>query len=225
MTTLLLSWGLMTLALGLAARSSSVSGRRLQIALPVLAFGVGSLNPLTEAVVFGVMPVADIPAAMAMHLVLLSGLSLAAIALSGKWHDNHQQHESRTLTPARLVAAAICYTFLYLSAGMAVFPFVKEFYATKTLPPLSTLVSLQLVRGLLYVLYAWPWLRLGPRNSGVALGVVYAVLGGVAPLIVDNNTYMPRDVRMAHLVEVGISNFAFGMVVGWLFRPNRAATM
>lgn len=215
--TVLLAWGMMTLALALAARSVRVSGHSLKIALPTLAFGVGSINPLIEAVVFGVMPIADVPTAMAVNLVVFSGLSLAAIAALGKWHPSTQVFSAPRLTLLRLVAAAACYTLLYLAAGMAVFPFVKDFYATKTLPAISTLVGLQLVRGLLYVLYAWPWLRLGPRNAGLILGAVYAVLGGVAPLIVDDNTYMPYNVRMAHLVEVGISNFVFGLVVGKLF--------
>jgi hypothetical protein len=84
------------------------------------------------------------------------------------------------------------------------------------LPPLAMLEPLQLARGLLYVLYAWPWLRLAPRRAGAVLGLIYAVLGGVAPLLADHNPYLPRAVRIPHVVEVGVSNFLFGMVVGWL---------
>lgn len=207
----ILAFGLMTLALAFAARSASVSGRPLMIAIPVLAFGVGSINPLLEAVVLGVTPIGDVPAIMALQLILVSGLSLAIIAASGRWRNNGQHPSSPSLTPLRLVAAAICYAALYLTAGMVVFPFVKEFYATKTLPSLSTVIGLQLIRGSLYVLYAWLWLRLAPRNAGFVLGVVYAILGGVAPLLVDN-PWMPGEVRMPHLIEVGVSNFLFGLV-------------
>lgn len=38
----------------------------------------------------------------------------------------------------------------------------------------------------------------------MVLGLVYAILGGVAPLMVEDNPYMPREVRMPHLVEVGV---------------------
>lgn len=55
------------------------------------------------------------------------------------------------------------------------------------------------------------------------LGAVYAILGGVAPLLVDDDTYMPRYVRMTHLVEVGISNFLFGLAVRKLVTPAHPA--
>jgi len=37
------------------------------------------------------------------------------------------------------------------------------------------------------------------------------------------NPYMPYDVRMAHLLETGSSDFLFGMFVVWLFGRARPA--
>jgi hypothetical protein len=40
-------------------------------------------------------------------------------------------------------------------------------------------------------------------------------LGGIAPLI-QPNELMPLYIRIGHSFEVGISNFAFGLVLGLL---------
>jgi hypothetical protein len=83
-------------------------------------------------------------------------------------------------------------------SGAVTFPFVNELYATKTLPPLSAVLACSW-SGLLDMSYAWLWPRLAP---GLVLGLVYAVVGGVAPLLADSNVYTPREVRMAHLIEM-----------------------
>jgi hypothetical protein len=210
-------------ALGSAAWVVQVSGKRLIVSLIVLAFGVGSINPLIEAVVFGVMPIADVFHTMTWQLILAAMISVTVIGALGKWRDNSQVLVRPALTPVRLVAATVCYAVLYLAAGMVVFPFVKDFYATKTLPPLSIILSLQLIRGLLYVLYAWLWFRLAPRHAGLVLGLVYAVLGGIAPLLADNNPYMPQDVRFSHMWEVRVSKFLFGLIVGRLIGSVRTS--
>jgi hypothetical protein len=212
-----LAFGMMAAVLALAAWVVTGSGQSVLLALLLLALGVGSVNTLIEAVVFGVVPLGDVPSILLRQVLVAASLSLAALAITGKWREgDHKPAVALTLTPMRLAAASIGYLVLYLTAGMLVFPFVKDFYATRALPPLAMLVLLQLARGLLYVLYVWPWLRLAPRRAGIVLGLIYAVLGGVAPLLADNNPYLPRAVRIPHLVEVGVSNFLFGMVVGWL---------
>ena len=177
---------------------------------------MGSINPLIEAVVFGVMPIADVPLTMSLQLLLVGVTALIATAAWGKLRHSTQPSVSLGLTPVRLGAAALSYALLYLVAGILVFPFVKDFYATRSLPPLGTVMALQLVRGLLYVLYAWEWFRFTPRHPGLVLGLVYSVLGGVAPLLADNNPYMPHGVRLAHMAEIGVSNFLFGLVVARL---------
>lgn len=212
-----LAFGMMAAALAIAASVVTGSGRRVFLALVILALGIGSINTLIEAVVFGIVPLTDVSPILVRHVLLALGISFAAVVITRKWRQgDHVPPITVALTPARLAAASSCYVALYLIAGTLVFPFVKDFYATRTLPPLAMLIPLQLLRGFLYVLYAWPWLRLAPRRAGVVLGLLYAVLGGVAPLLVDDNPYLPSAVRMPHLVEVGVSNFLFGIVVGWL---------
>lgn len=216
---LLLALGLILAVMASAAWTVRGSGMPLIVALAILAFGVISINPLIEAVVFGVMPIGDVPTIMAGQLFLAVVVSLIAVAACGKLRHSSQSSTAWQLPLTRLGLAALCYCALYLAAGTLVLPFVKEFYATRTLPPMAMVIGLQLVRGPLYVLYAWPWFRLAPRHPGLVLGLVYSVVGGVAPLLLDN-PYMPQAVRMAHMVEVGVSNFLFGLVVARLIRPR-----
>jgi hypothetical protein len=54
------------------------------------------------------------------------------------------------------------------------------------------------------------------------LALVYSVIAGIAPLLPDN-PYMPPDVRFYHGIEVSVSNFIFGLVVGYLFSWRRPA--
>ena len=49
----------------------------------------------------------------------------------------------------------------------------------------------------------------------VLIGLTFSVLGGIAPLIIPSDL-MPVNIRWAHGIEVGISNFIFGMIAGRL---------
>jgi hypothetical protein len=63
-------------------------------------------------------------------------------------------------------------------------------------------------------------MRLGLRYPEIVVGLLLAVVGGIAPLS-GSSGGMPEAVRMVHAVEVGISNFLFGVVIAWLLKPRR----
>jgi hypothetical protein len=126
----------------------------------------------------------------------------------------------------KFVLSDLTYALLYLVAGAIIFPYVKDFYATQQLPSLSTILKLQLlVRGPIFVVVCLVLVRmLGlPRPSGAfAVGAIFAVLNGVAPLLIPNPVF-PDTVRWVHMCEVTSSNFLFGTIVGWLWgRPGLA---
>ncbi|MBL8232170.1 MAG: hypothetical protein JNL98_26980 [Bryobacterales bacterium] len=208
-------------SLAFAAYSSRGGGKPLVLALTLLCFGVAGINPLVEAVVFEVMPIHDVPLALLRHLILSCAASLAIVAALRKWVPG--ERVQLQWTALRVTGAVISYVILYVVAGAFVYPFVKEFYATRTLPPLSSLIALQVIRGLLYALYARPYLQLAPRHPALVLASVYSVIGGVALLLASDNPYMPREVRMPHLVEVGVSNFLFGLITGKLLALRNPA--
>ena len=213
---------LATAALVAAAAAVRDRGTRLFVALWVLAAGAGSINPLVEAVAFQVMPLVEAAKAMAGLGATAGMLAGLAVALSRALPTHPTPSGDPVVRPRNIAAVAACYTVLYVVAGMLVFPMIKEFYAGKELPTLPSLVALQLVRGALYALYALPWLKLGPAWPGLILGLIFAVLGGVAPLLADGNPYMPSYVRYWHMVEVGVSNFLFGLIAARLLtaRPE-----
>jgi hypothetical protein len=110
------------------------------------------------------------------------------------------------------------YVVLYFIAGIAVHPFIRDFYANRWLPSVGELCAIQFCRGALYVAVALPFLRrmTGQRlRAGIILGLCLAVLGGIAPLLLPN-PYMPAQIRFAHAIEVGLSNFIFGLTVAAL---------
>jgi hypothetical protein len=129
----------------------------------------------------------------------------------------------------RFIVADLAYPVLYFVAGMIIFPYVRDFYTTQTLPPFAELLSVQLfIRGPILVaicLLMSRMLRL-PRVAGaVVVGMMLATLNGIAPLIVPSSVF-PDSVRWAHFFETTISNFVFGVFVAWLWaRTERVAQM
>lgn len=206
----------------LMARLSS--GRRWPVFLALLAFdfGVGMFTNLIEAVVFGVMELPEALAAAAGALPVFALFALVAMLVAGKWSAPAMAPARPNLTPGRLALVVLAYELLYFGAGNLIFPYVADFYATRRLPPLELILGLQVVRSLLFVAWAWPLLRLAPRHAPWLLAIGFSVIGGIAPLVVDN-PFMPPEVRFVHAIETGTSNFLFGLILGWLLRPRPAA--
>jgi hypothetical protein len=140
-----------------------------------------------------------------------------------------------SMLPQRSVAqklwrVALCsagYVFLYFLAGMIIFPFVRDYYATQHLPSFGHIVSMQFfVRGPLFTLVCLTLLRMFrlPHWSGaVAVGLAFTFISGVAALIVPNGIF-PEQVRWAHFCEVTSSNFLFGCIVGWVWGHAQRVT-
>lgn len=120
----------------------------------------------------------------------------------------------------KFVVSDFTYLFLYFTAGSIIFPYVKDFYATQHLPSLGTLVALQLmIRGPVFVLLClWMTRMLGlSRLTGaLAVGALFTVLSGIAPLLMPNPAF-PDAVRWVHFAEVVSENFVFGAIVAWLW--------
>ena len=146
--------------------------------------------------------------------------------LFGRRADTPQEHFHPIISKSlgeriwKFIVCDFSYIALYLIAGTIIFPYIKNFYATQTIPSLPTLLSLQLlVRGPAFIVLCLLLVRmLGmPRLSGaLAVGAVFTLLSGVAPLLMPN-PYFPDSVRWMHFMEVTSSNFVFGAIVGWLW--------
>ena len=123
----------------------------------------------------------------------------------------------------RFVVSDVSYIVLYLTAGTIIFPYVRDFYATQTLPPMPTILALQLfLRGPIFIaLCLWIVRLLGlPRLSGaIATGLCFTILSGVLPLLIPNPIF-PDAVRWVHMAEVTSSNFVFAFFVAWLWTSS-----
>ncbi|QDX26217.1 hypothetical protein FPZ54_09415 [Sphingomonas suaedae] len=214
---------LLTLAaMTLAGYASPARGRTLMIALLVLAWVVGQFNTLIEAVVFSVMPLRDALLALGVMLLVLALFAALVVTVFGKWRGEGPAPVALRVTPLRLLGVVAAYIALYFAAGTIAWPHLAHFYTPEMLPPQWLVAAVQVPRALIFVAAAWLWLRTGPRAAPLVLGFAFSVIGGIAPLFPEN-PYMPGDVRLVHGIEVGTSNFLFGVIVAWLIGAGRRA--
>jgi hypothetical protein len=124
----------------------------------------------------------------------------------------------------RFMVSDIAYLVIYLAGGFAILPLVRDYYATRALPSPGVIFGLQLLlRGPLFVLASLLLIRmLGmPRWKGAAaVGAAFAVVSGVAPLMVPT-PYIPDAIRWVHFFEVSITNFLFGALVAAMWGPSK----
>lgn len=222
----LLAANFVTVATLLVLARAQLRGRGRALTLFAVWGGLQA-NNLVEAYFFGLEIPGEMLGRMLAHQLLVAvGLCLAI----DRWADSRGEGP-RAAPPAgagwlwRVVASDALYVVLYFAAGMAVFPFVAGFYAERTLPDPSHVLAMQVFRGLVFTGIALLLARrLGGSRNRVALvtGLALSALGGVAPLL-SPNPFMPTAVRLAHLVEVGLSNFAFGWLAVRLLRPAAGA--
>jgi hypothetical protein len=207
---------------------SRLRGWRLLLLIGALIFGIMHVTSLIEARFFGLFGTARTLGLLAMSFasVVLFVLLFSLLLRSLPDYTDVPRSWSPAMTPLRLVTASFAYVVTYFGAGMFVFPFVRDFYATKTMPNPLELIAMQFFgRGPLFVLLLYMMMRAsraGRVETVLIAGTVLSVFGGVG-LIVPN-PFMPDAIRWAHLVEVGVSNFAYGCFVGWLLSRHRLPT-
>jgi hypothetical protein len=137
----------------------------------------------------------------------------AALALPGSWWS----------WAWRLALIAVAYLGLYFGFGYVVAwqnPEVRALYDSGANPLVfasERLIPFQVLRALLWVLFALPVIRM-TRGTRWQVAVVVGLL-----LALPMNMFhaMPNDlmtpgVRLAHFVETTTSNFIFGLLMTWL---------
>lgn len=203
--------------------TTSARGWRLGAGLLALGLGVGSFNLLIEAVGFGVLSWLEAAQAFAVQSAVV-GLLVALAIVAARLRAPAQNAPALRFDVARLVAIIIAYEVLYITAGVMVLPYVADFYATQQIPHIGVVLGLQAVRACIFAAVAAVLLRGGLRYAPLVLGVAFSVVGGLAPLLPDN-PFMPPEMRAFHAIEVGVSNFLFGAIVGWLLTGKPKPTL
>jgi len=231
MEWLLLANAITVGALAVVAVRTEWRGWRLGVAVAAIPLAITSVNML-EGTVF--LTNTDLQWGRIFVYTLVSACLIVPVwtLAFGRGDGAPVEHfhpiesKSRVERAWKFVVCDFAYFFLYFTAGTIVFPFVKDFYATQHLPPMTTLLALQLlVRGPVFVVLCLALVRmLGmPRLTGaLVVGAVFTIVSGVAPLLLPNPVF-PDAVRWAHMCEVTSSNFVFGVIVALLWgRPGMA---
>lgn len=205
------------------------AGWRLAAAVFVAFYGITTVLNMIEVAVFmpHVIPSGTIARISVTHAIEAAAVAPAAVWLFERWsvgpkseEVNLRLHMSWQRWLWKLALVAVTYVFLYLLFGAMVawqVPAVREFYSDAVIPSAGTIMSLQLIRALIWVAVAAPVIRMmkGPWwETALAVALLFAVLmnaGLLAP-----NPFMPGVVRMTHLVETASSNFIFGWCLVWL---------
>lgn len=218
-------------ALSVLALRSEWRGWRLGVAVAAVPLVIGVVNEV-EGILF--LSNFSIPwATVFVQTVIATALAVPVwMMLFGRRAATVEPHyhpiveKSRRERLWKFLVSDVSYSVFYIIAGTIIFPYVRDFYASQKLPSMPAILALQLlVRGPVFVVLCLMLVRmLGlPRLQGaLAAGALFAVLSGVAPLLIPN-PYFPDPVRWAHLCEVTSSNFVFGALVAWLWGQPRPA--
>ena len=227
----LLTSFLFTIVLSYPIIRSTWSGMKLVITMAIVTYGVMTFLSQIETVVFlkYLVDIVDpemIPKLFAQGAIVAVLFSPLAVWIYGKIKPSKDHRwkkpGNKLVMPLsewiwKLVLLSIAYVLIYISFGQFVFmPLAgdafDEFYVGLEMP--QWILLLQAVRALIWVALAVPVIRMmkGSRwEAGLAVALLFSVLMGALLLIPQD--IMPDAIRMAHFVEVTLSNFLFGWVV------------
>jgi len=217
---------LMVAVLGYLASRTDLRGWKLGVVLASIPCAVGIAN-LIEGAVF--LTKVEIPWSRVGGQVFATYLLVAPMwswifGRSAPGHASFWDPKPPASKAWRFGVSDLAYVAFYFIAGMIIFPMVRDFYATQTVPQPAQIVGLQLlVRGPIFIAICLVMLRLlgfSRLTGAVMVGLLFAVLSGVVPLLAPN-PFFPDAVRWVHFGEVTISNFLFAFVVAWLWGPSK----
>lgn len=128
----------------------------------------------------------------------------------------------------RIPLAGALFLPIFALFGSMVYPVLRPYYENPALgigvtqPSPNVAMTLELARGLLFVLTMLPLVALlpGPRPAlGLRLGLVLAVMVAVSPMLQAH--WFPPTMRWLHGLEMAGDSLAHGMVVAWLLGSPR----
>lgn len=218
------------------------AGRRwpLALALFILFFGVKTGLVAMETVY---LPDA-LPTDLALALLINGGVTALVMAPLLTWGMDGRV-ETAVLPPitrrrwrwshwvGRLLAAGLVWVILFVAAGLLVFrpvamaldPATAEAYLAAFTPEQPLLIlGFQWGRGVIWALLVLPILRHwqgSRRGRGVWLGLCCAGLMGSSLLLAGEA--LPAAIWPAHLAEVVVENFLFGLWLGYWLTPPATA--
>lgn len=215
---------LIVVLLGLYISHSSLRGLKLTLSVFFIYYTIGHFNLLIEAYIFNVTNRAETIKEMLQGLFTAIIFAPLFVLILNKWEGSSETLEFKRRSVLswiwRAALGVLIYLIFYLAAGMvlqATYSDLMSFYEDK-LPAMDVMILTQFPRGFLFVLVAILMLRtlkLPKIKRAMIIGFVFSIIGGIAPLIPPSD-FMPANIRMVHGIEVGISNFLYGMTLAYL---------
>jgi hypothetical protein len=219
--------GLVALSLSLVATIARVRGVRLAVLLFVSYFVIASAMMQIETLWFNEslkLPLVEIG-----HLVIASAVMAAVTAIIGAllFHPAAVEASPVPATIGRRIAImAVVYVVLYYGAGSLIAwqsAAVRAYYENGIHIAFLPTVLFQIFRGTLWAIIA---LFIGSRLSGSlarragVMGLLFAVM--TAAQLLYPTSFFPWPVRAAHLMEVGASEFAYGVIATFVLLAGAA---
>lgn len=222
-------WGMVSNFLVVAVLSfyvthSNLGGFKLIFSVFAIFYIIGSFNLQIEAYIFNVTDRAETINLMLQGLFITAFFSPIFIYIFNKWGEQTTSlifiNRSVVGWVWRVLLGVFLYLIFYITAGMvlqAAYPGLMDFYKDK-LPTIDTMLLTQFPRGFLFVFISILILctsKLKLTKKTILIGLVFSILGGIAPLIPPSE-FMPGNIRLVHGIEVGVSNFLYGLALGFL---------
>jgi threonine/homoserine/homoserine lactone efflux protein len=216
------------LVLTYAIVRTNAYGLKLAGAVFLLFFGINVCNTQIEAVFFQLqIPRTESINMFFQGLLVTLIFSYILVLLLDRMHRPASNVESKARSSIsiigyvwRFIVCDISYVILYCFAGAIILPYVQDFYSSLAqTPAVDKVLIMQVFRGLIYVIVILPIIRMFNKRrleAAVMVGLQLSILGGIAPLL-PPNPYMPAEIRLVHGIEIGISNFIYGVIIGLLF--------
>lgn len=230
-------WGLLSnflivLALGVYVSFSTFRGIKLSFLVFLIYFIIGHFNILIEAYIFNVTGRIETSKIMLQGFFITLFFAPILVYILNKWEGESVllRFKKRTIFSWiwRVSLGTFLYLIFYFSAGMMLqmsYPELMDFYKDK-IPPFHLMILTQFPRGFLFALTTVLILytsKLSILKKALLVGLIFSILGAIAPLI-PSNDFMPRNIRFVHGIEVGISNFLYGIVLTYLLRQKNELT-
>lgn len=205
------------LVVAMLAANARVSSLRLGGLIFAALFGIQTAMMQIETLYFNDslhLPLIEIGMVTAQAAIVAAAVSLIAALLFRSSVPGKSRMPSNLAI--RVAALAVIYVVLYFTAGGLIAwqsAAVRAFYNNGANIPMLPLAGLQIVRGTLWALisiYIVSRLKGSMGKRAAIMAVMFAVF--TAAQLLYPNPYMPWAVRQYHLLEVGSSEFVYGIV-------------
>jgi len=221
---------LIVFTLGAYVRTSIYSSKKIWLHTFAIFYVIGCFNILIEALIFNVTDSMETTYQLIMGIPYCAITSLVLVYIFKKWKAQpapSQNFLERKIHVWgwRILATNIIYFIFYIMAGIILqttLPSFFEFYQDK-IPAFSDIIITNLFfRGFVF---AFICILIDHTTAGtkwfkaLMVGATFAIIGGIAPLI-PSNEFMPAFIRLGHAIEVGVSNFLFGIISVLLLHSN-----